>query len=269
MDWRAALADSSALRERGLFIAEGRLVLERLLNGAAGGPAAIESVLATPAAVHALDLEAHLPGRVVVRSPEEMAVTTGFNFHRGVLALVRRPDPLSVDDVLRGPDVSDANGKPTVFVVAEHLVDVDNVGSCFRNARGFGAAGLLIDQRSPDPLYRKAIRTSLGHVLEMRWAQSPMDEIRGGLARHGITTVGLTPLGRADGRPVQDLAALVSSLDPRVPIALVVGNEGHGLTTETAAACQHLAGIPMADGADSLNVATALAVALYELTRHR
>ena len=267
MDWRAALADPSALRERGLFIAEGRLVLERLLTGAAGGPAAIESVLATPAAVRALNLETQLPGRVVVRTPEEMAASTGFNFHRGVLGLVRRPEPLSVDGVLRSQDASER--KPRVFVVADHLVDVDNVGSCFRNARAFGVAGVLVDQRSPDPLYRKAIRTSLGHVLEMRWAQAPMDENLAGLAGHGIATIGLTPLNRSDGRPVQDLAALASSLDPRRPIAVVVGNEGHGLTMETAGACEHLAGISMADGVDSLNVATALAVALYELTRHR
>ena len=264
--WQAALNDPEALRSQGLFLAEGRLVLERLLGGAAGGADAIVSVLATPPAVHALRLDEHVPDRLTIRTPSEMEVMTGFNFHRGVLAMVRRPAPLTVAEVIGPPHAPESLGRPPVFVVAEQLVDVDNVGSCFRNARGFGASAVLLDERCPDPLYRKAVRTSLGHVLDLPWAAAPVADILRALAKAGATSIGLTPRGGTRGTP-ETLAAVAARLDRQKPLAIVVGNEGHGLTTETMAACTQLASIPMAQGADSLNVATALAVALYELTR--
>jgi tRNA G18 (ribose-2'-O)-methylase SpoU len=298
VDWSAALSDPAALRADGLFVAEGRLVLKRVLDGASGGPDAIVSVLAAPAAVKALDLEARLPGRVTVRSPAEVASITGFNFHRGVLALVRRPPMLSAREAIAaaltagmdnrpmltpetpkahgpGPE-AEADGRRPVIVVAEHLVDVDNVGSCFRNTRGFGAACVLVDDRCPDPLYRKAVRTSMGHVLEVPWAQAPIDDILDALNERGVATVGLTP---HDRRPSEAGQASPPS-ERRVPtlpetrlalldgraVAVIVGNEGEGLSNATLARCSHLTRIPMAEGADSLNVATALAIALYELT---
>ena len=294
-DWASALSDPIGLRARGLLLAEGRLVLERILAGAAGGVGSIIAVLAAPAAAHALDLEARVGDRLVTRTPAEMESLTGFNFHRGVLALVRRPPETSVDDVIgdvmarrrdvaeratpvadggarsadRGSWIStpgariaerDCSGRAAVLVVAEHLVDVDNVGSCFRNARALGAACVLLDDRCPDPLYRKAIRTSLGAVLEVPWAQAPIRQILDRLRAAGVVTVGLTP-----DRDVATLRDEVSDgLDEGVPIALVVGNEGHGLSPEARGRCNHLARIPMAGDADSINVATALAVALYE-----
>jgi len=117
-----------------------------------------------------------------------------------------------------------------MLVVAEHLVDVDNVGSCFRNARAFGAACVLLDDRCPDPLYRKAVRTSLGAVLEVPWAQAPIGDLLEGLATAGVAAVGLTPGGAVT------LADVAAALAPDAPVALVVGNEGHGLTPETQAA---------------------------------
>lgn len=308
VNWSTALSDPSALRTAGLFVAEGRLVLERVLAGAAGGADTVVSVLAAPAAVRALDLDARLPGRVTVSTPAEFASLTGFNFHRGVLALVRRPAPRTLVDVIAAvvpPPMDAAEGRPfhadrnsppgtpnpvpgahpvpgtpnpapgtypvpgtryPVFVVAEHLVDVDNVGSCFRNARGFGAAAVLLDERCPDPLYRKAIRTSLGAVLEVPWAQSPIDDVLRTLREHDIVTVGLSPRGSPTSSAVEHLDAVSARLDRCRPVAILVGNEGGGLTDATMRACTHLASIPMSPGADSLNVSTALAVALYELT---
>jgi tRNA G18 (ribose-2'-O)-methylase SpoU len=145
-------------------------------------------------------------------------------------------------------------------VLAEHLVDVDNVGSCFRNARAFGAAAVLLDERCPDPLYRKAVRTSLGMVLEVPWTQAPFPALLDGLEAAGVATVGLTP----DGKSSVSVSEVVGGFTANAPIALLVGNEAHGLSPEARARCTHLARIPMAAGADSLNVATALAVALYE-----
>jgi tRNA G18 (ribose-2'-O)-methylase SpoU len=142
-------------------------------------------------------------------------------------------------------------------VVLEHLVDVDNVGSCFRNARAFGAAAVLLDDRCADPLYRKAVRTSMGTVLELPWTVAPIGEIVEALHTRGVSTIGLTPSGDAP-----DLATVFRAMHVDASLALVVGNEGHGLTVETLARCSHRACIPMAAGADSLNVATALAVGL-------
>ena len=208
MDWSVALADPAALRAQGLFVAEGRLVLERILAGAAGGPDAIVAVLATPAAARALALESPFDDRLTIRTPTEMEAITGFNFHRGVLALVRRPPQLAVGNVVAsavtagwdsrpyltpGSRIPNPESRVPILVVLEHLVDVDNVGSAFRNARAFGAAGVLLDERCPDPLYRKAVRTSLGHVLEVPWARAPIGEILEALRTHGVATVGLTP----------------------------------------------------------------------------
>ena len=280
--WSSALSDPAALRASGLFLAEGRIVLERIFAGACGGAAAIVEVLSTPAAAQALDLETRLGDRLTTRSPADMATLTGFNFHRGVLALVRRPPMLDLNDVIvdavtraigsrrlspgvggqakaggRNPKAGD--GPRPVLVVAEHLVDVDNVGSCFRNARAFDAACMLLDDRCPDPLYRKAVRTSLGTVLEVPWVQAPISDILDLLTAAGVPAVGLAPHDAAAA--IEDVAA---ELAAHTPVALVVGNEGHGLSAGTRARCARLARIPMADGADSLNVATALAVALYE-----
>jgi len=284
--WSSALADPAGLRADGLFLAEGRLVLERILAGAAGGAAAVVAVLSTPAAVRALDLEARVGDRLATRSPDEMATITGFNFHRGVLALVRRPPMPDVSAVVAATTqtlVDGTRGSATqaeqsarvdsrsaavdrrpVLVVAEHLVDVDNVGSCFRNAHAFGVAAILLDDRCPDPLYRKAVRTSLGAVLNVPWAQAPIDEVMAVLATAGVAAIGLTPHETA-----VPIAEIARELAPIGPAALVIGNEGQGLSSATQARCARLARIPMAAGADSLNVATALAVALHEWRRNQ
>jgi len=271
------LSNPAELRALGLFAVEGRQVLQYVLDGAAGGPTAIVSVLATSAAARVLELESRLGDRVMVRTPAEMEALTGFNFHRGVLALVRRPPQARVSDVIAlalsaGPggssrfSIQDSERRMSpsplrpVLVAAEHLVDVDNVGSCFRNARAFGAAGVLLDERCPDPLYRKSVRTSLGTVLEVPWVQAPFLEILESLAEAGVATIGLTP----DGGATAELSDVADRLAGTGAVAMVVGNEGQGLSSEARARCTHVARIPMANGADSLNVATALAVALYE-----
>lgn len=286
VDWAATVADAKALQRDGLFLVEGRLALERLLSRQSGTTRVV-AVLATAAAARALDLQVRLPGRLEVRTPAEMAALTGFNFHRGVLALVERPPMPSLDEILatagpafasppagaqgrhrpagegveaRKPEGHRLNEGRAVFVVLAHLVDADNVGSAFRNARAFGAAGVLLDDRCVDPLYRKAVRTSMGAVLDTPWTVAPSATIIDALHLKGVTTVALTP--RADAIPLHSLAGRLMS---DTSVALVVGNEGAGLSPDLLARCTHRAAIPMAPGADSLNVATALAVALYEM----
>ncbi|MBA2355497.1 MAG: RNA methyltransferase, partial [Acidobacteria bacterium] len=178
--------------------------------------------------------------------------------------------------------------RPGPLVVAEHLMDADNIGSVFRNARALGATAVLLDDRCVDPLYRKAVRTSMASVLDLPWTQAAMATILGALEQRSVQMIGLTPQAWRSGTPhverrtltagcrtpsapehgrrvVKTLRDVLESVERSQPIALVVGNEGHGLSEATLARCTHLASIPMAPPADSINVATALAIALYEL----
>lgn len=288
------IADANALRAAGLFIVEGRENIARLLRT----DLVVISVLATPAAAVVLGPAAASRGVLVLDiPPRTMEQITGFNFHRGALALARRPpmrDPHVLLADVASPAMNGAvDGSETadprrpILVVAEHLVDMDNVGSVFRNARAFGASAVLLDHRCADPLYRKSVRTSMGAVLELPWAQAPAHELLTALDRHGVQTVGLTPQAcvpatprarrrtQTDGRPsvdrrpaavdVRSLREVCRLLDRSRPVALLVGNEGDGLSAATLARCTVLGHIPMAPGADSLNVATALAIALFEV----
>ncbi len=251
-DW-SLVGDAAALRAHGLFVVEGRLVLQRLLDLCdAGASWHVVRVLASPAAVRALRLDERCAGRLDVRPADDMQRLTGFNFHRGVLALVRRPPVPPVEPWLAGL----RDDLP--LVLAEHLVDVDNVGSVFRNARALGAAGVLLDDTSADPLYRKAVRTSMGTVLDLPWTQAVRGTAWAQVRAAGYRLMALTPAPGAV--PLRD--AILEARGGR--LAIVVGNEGAGLTDEALAACEVRVRIPMEEGADSLNVATALALALYE-----
>jgi tRNA G18 (ribose-2'-O)-methylase SpoU len=253
----ASIGDARALRDAGLFVAEGRLVVERLLTGT--GPLAFElvRVLATPAAVRALRLDERVADRLDVRTPQAMQEVTGYNFHRGVLALARRPATAPVSELIAGL-AADAP-----LVIGERIVDVDNVGSIFRNARAFGAAGVVLDDTSADPLYRKAVRTSMGTVLEVPWTTASGADLWGMLRTAGYRLLALTPA--LDAMPLREAMTGVGS----GRVAVVVGNEGEGLSHAALSSCDVRVRIPMAHGADSLNVATALAVALYEARERR
>lgn len=250
VDW-TDLADAARLRAAGLFVAEGRAIVAHVLERTGPGGFEVVRVLAAPAAVAALGLDTLVGDRLDIRRPADMERTTGFNFHRGVLALVRRPPARPLADILGAPH------PPTPLVVCEHLVDVDNVGSVFRNARAFGARGVLLDDTSADPLYRKAVRTSMGAVLAMPWAVVPGQVLWPSLRQAGYHLMALTPAAAAS-----DLREALAEVPGR-PVAIVVGNEGHGLSEAALDACDARVRIPMAPGADSLNVATAVAVALY------
>ena len=174
-----------------------------------------------------------------------LRATVGFDLHRGVVASCGRAPELSAADLVR-----DAR----VLLATERLNDVENLGSLFRNARAFGVDAVLLDAETADPLNRRTVRVSLGHVLRVPFARAD----RWPLALDGVTVAALAPRGDVD---VRDLASIDG------PIAIVVGAEGAGLGDEALAAADLRVRIPMADGVDSLNVATAAAVALYELSR--
>jgi tRNA G18 (ribose-2'-O)-methylase SpoU len=160
--------------------------------------------------------------------------------------------------------------RPRVIAVLEALNDHENVGALFRNAAAFGAAGVLLDPTCADPLYRRSIRVSVGHVLHMPFARlapwpTALDQVRAA----GFVVAALAPRAPTDtGVPVVSLAELrdrMSGPGHRVGVALLLGAEGPGLTDAALAASHVVVRIPMADGVDSLNVATAAAIAFHSL----
>ena len=244
--------DPELVARRGLFVAEGRLVVTRLLANASF---VTRSVLVTEtayASIHeALDRRSDVPAYIV--SQHVMNDIIGFNIHRGCLALAERPSPPPWRTL-----AADAHG----LVVLERVGNADNIGSVFRNAAAFGADGVLLGPACADPLYRKAIRTSMGAALTVPFAPVAEwpDALRE-LAEAGVMTIGMTP--DASALALREVAATARGRT----WALVLGHEGEGLTPAALDAVRVRARIPMVPGTDSLNVATAAAVALYELRR--
>lgn len=243
----AHVGDAAWLREHGLFVAEGRLVVQRLVEDRR---IPVASVLITPAAAAALrDVLAALPDEspAFVCEPEELRALAGIKFHRGCLALARRPPlpPLSSFTHTR------------LLVALESVADPDNVGGIFRNALAFGAGGVLLDSRSADPLYRKAIRTSMAAVLRV-----PFTRVDGwpsgwqALREAGFAIAAFTPA--ADAIAIDAVPSLRAGR-----LVLLFGSEGEGLSTGALEAADLRVRIPIDARGDSLNVAVAAGIALH------
>ncbi len=235
------------LRRDGFFLAEGALVIRRLLRS----PYRVRAVLGTRHGLAALqDDLAGLDSPVYTVSQALMTSIAGFRFHRGALASAeRRPHPDLVE-VAAGTDL---------LLMAEGVTDNENLGALFRNAAAFGAGGVILDATSADPLYRRCVRVSMGQALLLpftRVAAAP--QALGTLRALGFQILALTPAADADD---------VRTVAPRARQVLLVGAEGPGLTDAALAAADHRVRIAMAPGVDSLNVATAAAVVLHHLAR--
>lgn len=228
----------------GFFIAEGPAVIERLI---ASGRR-VRSVLLDPArfealapALEALEAPVYLAGRDV------LADVAGFDVHRGALASAERwplPEPAAL---LRSAHR---------VVVLEGINDHENLGALFRNAAALAIDAVLLCPRCCDPLYRRSVRVSMGHVLSLPWARlEPWPRALGALAAHGFMLVALTP--DPDAEPLETLRPVGDHL------ALLLGAEGPGLSLSALAQSDRRVRIPMARGVDSLNVATAAAIAFY------
>ncbi|HEY6698963.1 MAG TPA: RNA methyltransferase [Acidimicrobiales bacterium] len=237
-------------RRGGVFIVEGALALEALL----GSEFHIRSVLAAERTAERVRSLVGGRAPIVVRSDDEVEAIAGFPFHRGVLAAAdRRPLPLVVD-VLEGAEL---------VAVAEGLTDHENVGALFRNAAAFGVDAVLLDPATADPLYRRSVRVSLGHVLRVSWTRVPTwPHGLGELRQRRFELIALTPAPEAE--PIDAVALDLAARRPRV--ALLVGAEGPGLSDAALATCDRRVRIPIAAGVDSLNVATAAAVAFHRLS---
>lgn len=255
IDGYARMRDRDLLRAsdgHGLFVAEGEVVVRVLVTR---GRFAVRSLLLEERRVPALAdvlaaLEA-LPETIPVHvAPQSvMDAIVGFPIHRGVLALGERGAPVDVDALLA----------PRGLVVGlVGLANHDNVGSIFRSAAAFGAR-VVLDAGTCDPLYRKAVRVSVGAALVVPFAAVPdARAMLDRLAAHGYEVLGLSPRG----------ASALDELAPAPRRALLLGTEGPGLPADVLAGTTPVR-IPMEPGLDSLNVAVASAIALYEASKRR
>jgi len=252
------LADYAHLREpsrrmgleraAGIFTVEGQLSVEALLTSAYR----VRSILVAEEHVDRVASSIGGDARVLSLPSAAMTEVTGVHFHRGVLAVGERGELPAVAHVVAGA---------SRLLVLEAVNDHENIGALFRNAAAFGVDAVILDPTSADPLYRRSTRVSLGHVLHVPFARvadggwpSGLDALRA----EGLTTVALTPSTEAEplGRLVAD------ELDR---VALVLGAEGPGLSDAALSVVDRRVRIPMADDVDSVNVATAAAIALSAL----
>jgi len=251
------VSDPALMRDRGLFVAEGRLAVERLL----ASRFRTRSLLVIDTALDGLAPALTAGGDerrpdVHVADSAQLRLVTGFRFHRGCLALGERPRAEPQDAELPRA----APGRP--LVVLEGVSDPDNVGSIFRNAAAFGAAGVVLSPTCADPLYRKAIRTSMGTTLQLPFRVA--GEWPAVLARvrdAGARVIALTPL-----EPATEIEAFVRRVrGAATGLALLFGNEGGGVSRTALELCDERVRIAIEPAVDSLNVAHAAAIALQRI----
>jgi len=266
-----------------LIIAEGTLVVPRLL----ASPYPTRAVVGFPGKLRAIEAElscalssADAKFSVYEVSREVLKEVAGFDMHRGLVASADRlpstesrtdggdyaADGVSaVEAVLE--QVENAPESSGVIAVLEGVGDHENIGSIFRNAAGLGVDAVLFGAATADPLYRRSVRVSMGHVLRLPWAKFPgttttwqrdLEMLR----KRDYEVVALTPAGNTTLREATE-----SAREKGKKVAVMVGAEGPGLTEHAMRAADVRASIPMARGTDSLNVATAAAIAFYEAVR--
>jgi len=259
----------------GLFMAEGEKVIRRAIAAGYG----VRSMLATPDRLAGLaDVAGACAGPVYVISHEVAERVTGYRVHRGALASMNRGALPSVADVLAGRGQAEAAvnaaspqrrlgrepGWPQRIVVLEDLVDHGNVGGIFRCAAALGTDAVILSPRCADPLYRRAIKVSMGAVFAIPYAR--MTDWRAGLAEiraAGFTVLALTP---------DQSAVALDDVPMPGRVALLLGTEGDGLSSRWLDQADHPVCIPMSAGAmalgvDSLNVVAAAAIACRGLAR--
>jgi tRNA G18 (ribose-2'-O)-methylase SpoU len=231
----------------GTFVVEGVTAIRR----AATSPYRLLSILVTPVkaealapAIEALDVD------VLVADTDTMAAVTGFDIHRGAVAVAARRalPPLAALISQRG-----------TLAVLEGINDHENLGAIARSATALGVDGLVLDPACADPLYRRCVRVSMGEILHLPFTRAhswpgALDTMRAA----GYAVVALTPAGD------DDIAAVTAHCSNQ-PVALLLGAEGRGLSDGALTAADHRARISMRPGVDSLNVGHAAAIALYEL----
>ncbi len=247
------VSDGDLMRRHRLFVAEGRLLVRRLLETSLR----VCSVLATQVAHESLAdvLAARAdPIPVYVAPQAVLNAIAGFNFHRGCLAIGERHTTLTPVELCE-------RAAATRLIILDAIGNSDNVGGIFRNAAAFGADGVLVGPGCCDPLYRKALRTSVGAALTVPFATfGRWNAVVEALRRYQWIVAGLTP--DPDALDITTYEAV-----PQRPrrLAITLGAESDGLSGSARQAADVLLRIPTAPAVDSLNVASAAGIALHSL----
>lgn len=235
---------------RRLFVAEGKFVVEKLIDSDFHQPLSL--LIASKRAGALEPLLSRLPDDlpVYVAAQEVIDAIAGFPLHRGILAIGRRTLVRTADDLLA------EHGKRATVLVLSGIANHDNMGGIFRNAAAFGVHAVLLDSDCCDPLYRKAIRVSVGATLLVPFAQmSRQDDVVDLLKRHTFDSVALSPAGNC----------LLTNWRPEPRTAVMLGAEGPGLSADYLKRA-HSIQIAMSAGFDSLNVATTSGIVLHHIS---
>lgn len=234
---------------QGLFIAEGETVLRAFVRDA---PERVQSLLIDGKRIDKLgEVMAGLPPGVpvYVAGQAVLDAIAGFHLHRGVLAVGAKPSPPTADALLAKA------GERAVVLVLMGIANHDNLGGIFRNAAAFGVDGVILDGDCCDPFYRKAIRVSIGATLSVPTAWlTPGEDVVALLERHDFQGLALSPIA----------GETLARLDPPARSAVLLGAEGPGLPQAVMDRVRTV-GVPMANGFDSLNVATTSGIVLHHL----
>lgn len=249
LDPYRSLKTTNRSRRTGEFVVEGEKLVERML--AVGWP--VESILLAEPVLERWKGKAPDSLDVYVASYPTVQSLVGFRFHRGALACSRRPASLGLDRLPLG------DAGPTLLVVLVDVHDPENVGSILRTAWTLGAAGVLLTAGCADPYSRRVMRTSMGAALTLPVAV--VDDLSGALSRLRDASFQLA------ASVVDPAATPLEAFASPERLALLLGTEGGGLDPAAVAACDHRITIPMADDADSLNVAVAAGVLIHRLAR--
>jgi tRNA G18 (ribose-2'-O)-methylase SpoU len=227
----------------GIFIAEGELVVRRAVSAGFAMRSLLVDAKRWPAVA---DLADSASAPAYIASQDVLAAVTGFHVHRGVLASFRRKPAPPLTDMLMAAQR---------LLVCEDLTSTTNLGAVLRSAAALGVHGVLLSPECCDHLYRRAVRVSMGEALRLpvrrldRWPDQ-LDDVRAA----GFTLFALTP---------DPAGAPITSVDLSGKVALLLGEEGPGLSGAALGAADHRVRIPLAPGVDSLNVAAAAAIACY------
>jgi tRNA G18 (ribose-2'-O)-methylase SpoU len=249
-----SLRDASLRRhlesEHGFFIAEGAKVIRRAIDA---GYRPRSFLLGERWLDSLCSVLSRWPGTPVYVVTEALAEqVTGFHVHRGALASLHREQRHSVEELL----------VQQRLVVLEDIVDHTNVGAIMRNAAGLGWDGALLSPRAADPLYRRSIKVSMGAVFSLPWAR--LVDWRG--VPQLLSAAGFLTVAFSLAPDAVELSQLAATITPQSRIAVLLGTEGAGLSTRWSDGAAVRARIPMSAGIDSLNVASAAAIACYALS---
>jgi len=242
-------------RDQGVFVAEGELVVRRLLESAL----TVSSVLLTPAWFE--NYRARLDERAesieVFIAPQPVLVKiVGYAFHRGIMALAKVPKPLSLDQAVS------CAGQPGLIVALDNIGSAENLGVIARNCAACGVDAIIVGQGCADPYLRRAVRNSMGTVfrLPIVRADDLADTLQMLRSRHGFRVLAAHP---------QPGSMAIQQADLQDNCCIILGHEGSGISPAIVSTADLCVRVPMASGIDSFNVACAGAAILYEIRRQR